>query len=149
LMVKSVLRLQATELGFQPASLLSVRMVLPGPQYNPARASQFLMNLIERLESRPGMQSVAYGSCAPVSGGCNRTSAKFPGRVLPPNWSDTPIGVLWASPRYFETMDIRLTRGRLFTPQDRAGQPKVVVVNETAARTYWPGEDTRGQHIAR
>jgi putative ABC transport system permease protein len=148
LMVKSVLRLQATALGFQPASLLSVRMVLPGPQYNPARASQFLMDLIERLESRPGLQSVAYGSCAPVSGGCNRTSAKFPGRVLPPNWTETPIGVLWASPRYFETMGIRLIRGRLFTPQDRAGQPKVVVVNETAASTYWPGEDPIGKRIA-
>ena len=148
LMVKSVLRLQATELGFRPASLLSVRMVLPGPQYNPARASQFLMDLIERLESRPGMQSVAYGSCAPVTGGCNRTSAKFPGRVLPPNWTETPIGVLWASPRYFETMGIRVLRGRLFTPQDRAGQPKVVVVNETAALTYWPGEDPIGKRIA-
>jgi predicted permease len=148
LMVKSVMRLQATELGFQPASLLSVRMVLPGPQYNPARASQFLMDLIERLESRPGMQSVAYGSCAPVTGGCNRSSAKFPGRVLPPNWTETPIGVLWASPRYFETMGIRLLRGRLFTPQDRAGQPKVVVVNETAALTYWPGEDPIGKRIA-
>ena len=148
LMVKSVLRLQATELGFRPASLLSVRMVLPGPQYNPARASQFLMDLIERLESRPGMQSVAYGSCAPVTGGCNRTSAKFPGRVLPPDRTETPIGVLWASPRYFETMGIRLLRGRLFTPHDRAGQPKVVVVNETAALTYWPGEDPIGKRIA-
>ena len=148
LMVKSVLRLQATELGFRPASLLSVRMVLPGPQYNPARASQFLMDLIERLESRPGMQSVAYGSCAPVTGGCNRTSAKFPGRVLPPDRTETPIGVLWASPRYFETMGIRVLRGRLFTPQDRAGQPKVVVVNETAALTYWPGEDPIGKRIA-
>jgi putative ABC transport system permease protein len=148
LMVKSVLRLQAIELGFRPASLLSVRMVLPGPQYNPARASQFLMDLIERLESRPGMQSVAYGSCAPVTGGCNRTSAKFPGRVLPPDRTETPIGVLWASPRYFETMGIRLLRGRLFTPHDRAGQPKVVVVNETAALTYWPGEDPIGKRIA-
>jgi putative ABC transport system permease protein len=148
LMVKSVLRLQATELGFRPASLLSVRMVLPGPQYNPARASQFLMDLIERLESRPGMQSVAYGSCAPVTGGCNRTSAKFPGLVLPPDRTETPIGVLWASPRYFETMGIRLLRGRLFTPHDRAGQPKVVVVNETAALTYWPGEDPIGKRIA-
>jgi putative ABC transport system permease protein len=148
LMVKSVLRLQATELGFQPASLLTVRMVLPGPQYTPARASQFFMDLIERLESRPGIQSVAFGTCAPVSGGCNRTSARFPGRVLPPNLSETPIGVLWASPRYFETMEIRLIRGRLFTPQDRAGQPKVVVVNETAAQTYWPGEDPLGKRIA-
>ena len=59
-----------------------------------------------------------------------------------------PVGVLWASPAYFETLGIRLLRGRLLTGQDRAGQPKVVLVNETAARIYWPGEDPLGKRIA-
>ena len=75
LMVKSVLRLQATELGFVPDSRLSIRLALPRPEYTPARAAQFFMSLIDRLESQPGIQSIAFGSCAPLSGGCNRTSA--------------------------------------------------------------------------
>ena len=73
LMVKSVARLQATELGFVPASVLTVRLVLPAPQYDRARGSQFIVDLIERLASRPDTGSVAFGSCAPLSGGCNRT----------------------------------------------------------------------------
>ena len=148
LMMKSVLRLQATELGFEPGSLLSVRLSLPGPQYNPARGSQFFAALVERLESRPGLESAAFGSCAPLSSGCNRTLPTLPGQPTPRHWSQSPIGVMWASPRYFETMGIRLMRGRLFTPKDRAGQPKVLVINETAARTYWPGTDPIGQRIA-
>jgi predicted permease len=147
LMVKSVSRLQATELGFAPASVLTVRLVLPAPQYDRARGSQFLGDVIERLASRPEIESVAFGSCAPVSGGCNRTLAEVPGGPTPEHWRKTPVGVLWASPRYFDTLGIRLRRGRLFTGQDRAGQPKVVVVNETAARTYWPGEDPLGKRI--
>jgi predicted permease len=147
-MVKSVSRLQATELGFAPASVLTVRLMLPAPQYDRARGSQFLVDLIERLASRPDTGSVAFGSCAPVSGGCNRTMAQVPGGPTPEHWRKTPVGVLWASPAYFDTLGIRLRRGRLFTGQDRAGQPKVVVVNETAARTYWPGEDPLGKRIA-
>ncbi|HUP83386.1 MAG TPA: FtsX-like permease family protein, partial [Candidatus Limnocylindria bacterium] len=79
---------------------------------------------------------------------CNRTLAKVPGGATPEHWRKMPVGVLWASPAYFETLGIRLLRGRLPTAQDRAGQPKVVVVNETAARTYWPGEDPLGKRIA-
>jgi predicted permease len=148
LMVKSVVRLQATELGFVPASVLTVRLVLPAPQYDRARGSQFIVDLMERLASRPDTGSVAFGSCAPLSGGCNRTMPKLPGGPTPAHWSTGPVGVLWASPAYFDTLGIRLRRGRLFTGHDRAGQPKVVVVNETAARTYWPGEDPIGKRIA-
>ena len=98
LMVKSVLRLQATELGFEPASLLTVRMVAARRRSTtPARASQFLMDLIERLESRPA----CIGRVRQLRAGLGRVQSdvgEVPGPVLPPNWSETPIGVLWASP---------------------------------------------------
>jgi predicted permease len=82
-----------------------------------------------------------------VSGGCNGTTARFPDR---PSSSSgvNPIGVLWASPKYFDTLGIRLVRGRTFTEHDRVGQPKVVVVNEAAARAYWGSEDPVGKRIA-
>jgi putative ABC transport system permease protein len=148
LLVKSVVRLQATELGFSGTSVLTVRLVLPAPQYDRVRGSRFIIDLIDRLASRLDTGSVAFGSCAPLSGGCNHTLAKVPGGPTPEYWRKMPVGVLWASPAYFETLGIRLLRGRLLTGQDRAGQPKVVLVNETAARTYWPGEDPLGKRIA-
>jgi putative ABC transport system permease protein len=146
LMLKSVVRLQATEVGFNPDGLLTVRVALPGPQYNAQRATQFLADLVERLDGHANIDAVAYGSCAPVSGGCNGTLATFPGRPAVPGRGPV-VGVLWASPRYFETLGIRLVRGRAFTDSDRAGQPKVVVISEAAAREFWGSGDPIGQRI--
>ena len=66
LMLKSVVRLQATEVGFDPDGLLTVRVALPGPQYNAQRATQFLADLVERLDGHAAIDAVAYGSCAPA-----------------------------------------------------------------------------------
>ena len=53
----------------------------------------------------------------------------------------------WASPTYFRTMRIPLLRGRWFSESDRKGGPKVVVINETAARRFWPGEEAIGHLV--
>jgi putative ABC transport system permease protein len=148
LMLKSVVKLQATELGFNPSSLLTVRFTLPSPKYTPQRATQFFDELVGRLAAQPHVTSVAYGSCPPVSGGCNGTVATFPGRPPAPPDSRPVVGVLWASPKYFDTLGIRVVRGRAFTEHDRVGQPKVVVINETAARAFWGTEDPVGKRIA-
>lgn len=148
LMVKSVARLQATELGFNPSSLLTVRMILPAPKYTPESATQVLDQLLERLAGRPDVESVAFGNCAPVSGGCSSTSAMFRDRPPVVRGTEPLVGVFWASPRYFDTLGIRLIRGRVFTAHDRVGQPRVVVINETAARQLWGAADPIGKRIA-
>ena len=147
LMVKSVSRLQATELGFRPSGLLTARVALPGPEYTPQRATQFFQTLVERLHDQPGVIAVAYGNCPPVSGGCNGTVATFPDRPPVARGAEPSVGVLWASPDYFETLGIRLVRGRVFTDHDRADTPKVVVINESAARTFWGNEEPVGKRI--
>jgi MacB-like periplasmic core domain len=53
----------------------------------------------------------------------------------------------WVMGDYFDTMGITLKRGRLFTPEDRLGNPGVVVISETAARIYWPGQDPIGKRM--
>jgi predicted permease len=148
LMIKSVSRLQSTELGFNSESLLTVRLAFPSPQYTAQSATQFLQQLLGRLESNGGFDAVAYGSCIPVSGGCNGTTATFPDRPPAPPGRKPPVGVLWISPRYFETIGVHLVRGRIFTERDRVGQPKVVVINEAAARALWGSEDPIGRRIA-
>ena len=147
LMLKSMTALQRTELGFDPQSLVTVRLTMAPPRYTPVRATQLLNDVLERLAARPEIASIAFGNCAPVSGGCNGTFAEFPGRPPAPPGQQPVVGVYWASSRYFETMRIPVKRGRVFTDHDRAGQPKVVVINETAARTLWPGEDPIGKRI--
>ena len=135
------------ELGFQPRALMTFRAALLPPRYDPERATSFFDQLVRNVTARGETPLAAFGSCAPVSGGCNRTTATFPGR--PPAAGRKPtVGVLWVTPGYFETLGIPLRRGRLFTDADRAGQPKVVVINETAARTLWSAEDPIGKQIA-
>jgi putative ABC transport system permease protein len=148
LMVKSVARLQATELGFNPDALLTARLALPTEQYDAERATQLLTDLLERLAHDGGIDTVAYGSCAPLSGPCNGTTASFPNRPPVARGTNPPVGVFWASPAYFDTLGIRLVRGRVFNDRDRTGQPKVVVVNQAAARGFWKNEDPIGQRIA-
>lgn len=147
LMLKSVIHLYHTELGFQPQSLMTFRVALLPPRYDSERATRFLTQLVDQLRTRGETATAAFGSCVPVSGGCNRTTATFPDR--PPVMGPKPtVGVIWASPGYFESLGIALRRGRTFAPNDRAGQPKVVVINETAARTLWNGQDPIGKRIA-
>jgi putative ABC transport system permease protein len=147
LMLKSVIHLYQTELGFQPRSLMTFRVVLLPPRYDSDRATRFLDQLVGQLRTRGETARAAFGSCAPVSGGCNRTSATFPDRPTATGPKAT-VGVIWITPGYFETLGIPLRRGRTFAGTDRAGQPKVVVINETAARTFWNGADPIGKRIA-
>jgi predicted permease len=147
LMLKTVARLQATELGFEPASLLTFRIALPGPKYDATSGTQFFDELLRRLSQQGDIAAAGFGNCAPVSGGCNVTLATFPGRPPVAKGSEPSVGVHWASTGYFDALGIRLVRGRTFTAQDRIGQPKVVVVNESAARVLWKGEDPIGKRI--
>jgi predicted permease len=146
LMLKSVARLQATELGFVPDHILSASVTMPAEQYDNARGTRLLVSLIERLKANSQIESVGFNYCAPMSGRCNGTTAWFPGQPRP-----TPaplVGVHWASPDYFGTLGIRVIGGRVFTTDDAANRPKVVVVNERAAQQLWPGTSPIGKRIA-
>ena len=147
LMLQSVNNLQRTSLGFEPAGLVTFPISLPGTEYNNARSTQFFLDLVERVQALPGVQSAAYGFCPPVSGGCNATDVTFPGKPPVSPGQEPLTGVHWASPELFETMSVPLVRGRTFTDRDRQGQPKVVVINETAARTIFGNQDPIGQKV--
>jgi putative ABC transport system permease protein len=148
LMLKSMARLSATDLGFRPDRLVTFRLALPDTSYpTPERRLQFIEQLLAKLKARSEIEAAAFGHCAPVSGGCNGTLALFPDRPPAPRGSEPLVGVTWASPDYFSTLGIRLVRGRWFTDRDRVGQPKVVVVNETAARRFWKEANPIGQRL--
>jgi putative ABC transport system permease protein len=149
LMLRTVAGLDRTPLGFDPDRLISARFEFPPAQYDNARATRTVSDLLDRLRARGEIEDVAFGTCAPVTGYCNRTKAEFPDRPAPdgPD-NEATVAVFWTSPTYFSTMRIGLVRGRLFTEHDRVGQPKVVVVNETAAKRFWGGADPIGRKIA-
>ena len=148
LMIRTVDHLGRTTLGFDPRKVVSLRVALPSAQYQLEQASQFFERLIEQMRSRGEIEDAAAGSCAPVSGPCSSTTAEFPGRPPVARGAEPLVGVYWASSRYFDTLGIALVRGRVFTDEDRMARPKVVVINETAARVLWTNEDPIGQRIS-
>jgi putative ABC transport system permease protein len=141
LTLKSFERLIATRSGVDPDNVLTVRVNFPGEG-----ARQFFKQLDQRVTALPGVLSAGLTDCPALAGRCSSTIVGFPD--IPPFSPNAPvIGVHWVSPDYFRTMKIPLLHGRWFAESDRDDSPKVIVVNEAAARRYWPGEDPVGKPI--
>ena len=148
LMIRSAERLRETGIGVDPTGLFTVRIDLPSAAYDSNRGQQFYTELLERVSALPGVRSAALGLCAPVSGGCNDTIAWFPPAKEPfRNGRDPSVGIHWITPGLLDTLGVKLLRGRNLTDQDRAGQPKVLLVSETAARRLWPNDDPVGKRM--
>ncbi len=148
LMIRSAERLRETGIGIDPAGLLTVRVDLPRAAYDSNRGQQFYAQLLERVRALPGVRSAALGLCAPVSGGCNSTIAWFPPATEPfRDGRDPSVGIHWMTPGLLDTLGVKLLHGRNITDQDRAGQPKVLLVSESAARTIWPNDDPIGKRM--
>jgi predicted permease len=94
------------------------------------------------------VERAAIGNCPPLAGGCNGTVIWFRDRPPVPEGTEPSIGVHHVSPEWFATLGVPLLRGRVFTDADRIGTPKVVVINQTAARRFWPNEDPIGKPVA-
>jgi predicted permease len=146
LMLKSADHLQRTALGIDPVDVTTVGIELQGAAYNADRGRVFHADVMARVAALPGVETLGLGSCLPVSGGCNATTIRFLGR--PPTPNNPVVGVLWATPGYFDVLRVRLVHGRNFADGDRMGQPKVALVNEAAARAFWPNASAIGQRIA-
>jgi putative ABC transport system permease protein len=148
LMIKSAARLHGTGIGINPAGVLTARIDLPNAGYeSPDKRTAFFAELTDRVRALPGVESVGLASCAPVSGGCNGTFVGFERGQLKLKPGMPSSGVQWATPEYFSTVGVQLQKGRLFTSQNRAPRPKVVLVNEAAARAFWPNADPIGKVI--
>jgi putative ABC transport system permease protein len=147
LMLTSVARLHSTAIGVEAEGVLTARIDLPQASYNNERRFAFYSELLSRVGSLPGVRSVGLANCPPVSGGCSSTSIGFERGRHKARPGAPVAGVHWASPDYFSTAGIRLVRGRLFDETDRVGRSKVVVINQAAARRFWPNDDPIGKSV--
>jgi putative ABC transport system permease protein len=147
LLVRSFARLGAVDLGFEPQGLLALRVSLPQVRYaGPEEVGRFIETATDRLAALPGVTSAAASSHLPL---------REPGFNLYAQIEDRPLvrenlTMFFnraVTPDYFRTLGIRVMRGRTFTAEDRADTPRVAVINETAARRYWPNEDPIGQQL--
>ncbi|HEX6045964.1 MAG TPA: ABC transporter permease [Pyrinomonadaceae bacterium] len=148
LLINSFLRLRNVDPGFRADNLLTMRVVLPETKYSEFQPrSAFYTDLVRRVESLPGVKSAAVTTNLPLYRQGNSIGITIEGQPPPPPGKENIVVTRIVSPRYFETMSIPLLSGRGFTAQDTTTTPRAVVISETMARRYWPGEDPIGKRI--
>ena len=142
LFVRSLQRVQSQDLGFSTAHLLHVTLDFRGPMPGPER-DRLHADAAQRIASIPGVTGVTLVQGMPFSSH-NIPPIHVPGYAMPsPGAQQLPI-MYAATPAYLDMMGVKLREGRLLTRADTAGTPLVVLVNETMARTMWPGRSAIG-----
>jgi predicted permease len=149
LLMRSYQRLQQADLGIEADRVLTFGVFIPPARQPDAAAARRTLAAVEdRLAAIPGVETAGAISNLPLASAGPPDSFVIEGRPQPPSgflaWN---ARYLMATPRMFRALGIRLKRGRLLAETDAAGQPPVAVINETAARLYWSGEDPIGRRI--
>lgn len=149
LMIRAFWNLQQVNTGIDPRNLLTMRIALPGGIYpENERVVQFWTTLQERVAALPGAAGVTFLSGLPPARPVNANDTAIEGFVPRPNGPLQNIDYYQAAgDHFFETMGIRLIEGRYLDRRDGANAPQTVVVNQTLARVYWPGESAIGHRM--
>jgi putative ABC transport system permease protein len=148
LLIQSFSRLQAVDPGFRPEGVLTAGVNLPAFKYpDSPRQAAFYRQLIERLETQPGVESVGTIMPLPLSGSRFVLTFAVEGRPAPPPNEEPNTNIRTISPGYFKTAEIPLIKGRVFTDRDREDSEPVVIINQTMAARIWPGQDPLGRRI--
>ncbi len=147
LLIKTVIRLRDVNTGFNPENLLTMTVALPNAKYPNAPAwIAFYNQIIERIESLPGVKAAGVTSVLPFSG-------NFDGRGLAvetrpkPRGEEISVDLYIATPGYLRAMGIPLLEGRSLTEQDVEAAQLVALVNKTMAEELWPNDDAIGKRI--
>jgi putative ABC transport system permease protein len=148
LLVRSFLRIEAIDPGFNPHHLLMTTVSVAGnPQYVGARREALYRQIIDQVKALPGVQSAGMINHPPMAVDVWSTGFSVEGRPLP-RPGEGPNAVFRVSrPGYFQTMNIPLLEGRDFTDGDKLHAPEVVIVNEKLAKAYWPNGDAVGKRL--
>jgi putative ABC transport system permease protein len=148
LMMRSLLKLHGVNPGFRPPGVLTASIDLPASKYSkPEQQIAFFSQLEERLGAMPGVNAAGLTSVLPLTGNNQGMVMVIEGRPVS-GPADAPILYYrMVDGRYFQAMRIPLRKGRLFTAQDKQGAPRVLIVNETMARRFWPNQDPIGKRV--
>jgi len=150
LLIRALLRIQATDPGFKPDRVMTLETSLPMPQYGPVAVREaFYARVLKEVRALPGVQAAGFISFLPLS--------EFRGGIWPVTVkgdvdSDTEVrratnvaAIRFVTPGFFDAMGIPIKRGRDIDAGDTRDEPFVAVVSESFARRYWPDQDPLGR----
>lgn len=148
LLIRSFLNLQQVDPGFRSEGVLTFRVSLPASQYDSdEKRAAFVAGALERLSDTPGVNAAAAVQNLPMKGGGLSFTFDVAGRTPARAGEELGAAVRIATPDYFQTLGIPLLRGRGFSDQDHADAPVAMLISESAAQRYFPGEEALGQRI--
>lgn len=149
LLVRSFVRLTSVQPGFQPDRLLTLTIELPRSRYpEPKEWEPFFNRLIPELRSLPGVEAAAAVSGLPLNENGGSVGFYVEDQPLPRENEHPYVIYRLVTPGYFDTIGIPLIDGRDFMLTDRPATARVVIVNQTFANRYWPGQRAIGKRVA-
>lgn len=148
LLIESMIEMRRTELGYDAAAILTMRVDLPEGKYpEVSQQQQFFRDVMDRVRALPIIESAAWVSRLPLAEGTRTATFEIRGRA-PEDPERRPFaGIVAADPDYFGVMEMSLLRGRALAATDTVDRVPVALVNQDAVSRYWPDEDPVGQHI--
>jgi putative ABC transport system permease protein len=148
LMIKSFIRLQQTNLGFNPENVLAVSLTLPESRYPEDRQqASFFQDALSRLQSVAGVQSAGATTSLPLTLSVNGSDFRIEGHPEPEAGKELIINMSGVSPGYFHTLGVPLLKGRDFSDRDNKDAPEAAIINNDLARTYFPNEEPIGKRM--
>jgi putative ABC transport system permease protein len=146
LLIRSFDRLARVDPGFDSHNVLTLNFDLTSAKYDSDKTDQFVREFFDRLNLQPGILSAAGTAQLPMGNSRASISFQIEGRMVPKGQDPSAeLGIVTA--RYFETMKIPLLRGRWFDERDQRKAQPVMIVSQSFAQKYFPGEDPVGKRV--
>jgi predicted permease len=146
LLTRGLLAARGRDLGFDPAHVSSLQFNLQMNGYDEARALAFRKRAIAELRALPGVDAVALASRLPLAPDVNMEGIRIQGHHQAQDEPDT-VDAVSVGADYFRAVGVSLVEGRAFTEEEVDAGAKVLVVNESFARRYWPGASAVGRQV--
>jgi predicted permease len=149
LFVKSFQNARDIDPGFSRENILMMTLMPGLLGYDNMRGREFYHQLIERVSTSPGVEGASLTHRVPLGDSWDSDGpAVAEGQPIPPPGRGLSVGYTVVSPGYFGSMQTPLLRGRDFSESDRTGNPRVAIINETAAQRLWPNADPVGRRLS-
>jgi predicted permease len=146
LLVRNLIRVQAIDTGLVTRNVFTLYIRSQTAQPEPDRDDELRRQLAARLRALPGVKTVSRANRQPLTGAMDTTPITIAGREQP---AGRPLqaGFNAVSASYFQTLGLRITRGRGFTEQEAQADAPVALISESTARRFWPNEEAIGKRV--
>ena len=148
LMIRSFQMLRGVNPGFDSRHVLTMTAMVSRAKFpSPSQEISFFDQVLERVRALPGVESAGVVDDIPLDNGGSHQPIAIEGRPTLPMSEQPEVDVRLISTGYMNTLHIPVLRGRDLSPMDIAGRPAAILISESMARQFWPGEDALGKRL--